>query len=169
MGRFSPRIGISFALLAAFCGAARGQAVTEYGSMTSRSATVANRAHHISDSIGGVWKSLDGKVKGADNTGLQETSPSGTTRRAPVRSRRADTRSARMPRKTYEDPKGIGPGMSYEELVRRFGPPSFGVTTDRGTQTFTYLGRDGGVDLELQDGKVLKVVKPQEIVVVAPK
>ena len=75
-----------------------------------------------------------------------------------------------MARKNYEDPTGIALGMSYEELARRFGPPSFGITTGS-TKTLTYLGKNGGVDLELQDGKVVKVTKPkpQQIATASPK
>ena len=72
---------------------------------------------------------------------------------------------------THEDPSGIQPGVSYEELLRRFGRPDFEVTAGAGTTTLSYLRKDGTIDLELQDGKVIKAAsaKPQEIVVVAPK
>jgi hypothetical protein len=171
MRQSSPRIWISFALVTAFCAAARAQAVTEYGSMASRSATVGGKAHRIGDEIGGVWKGLDARVKGApEHADSQGTPPSGTAPRPAVRSRQAHAGGAPMARKNYEDPTGISPGMGYEELVRRFGPPSFGITTGA-TKTLTYLGKNGGVDLELQDGKVVRVTtpKPPQIAAASPK
>src|SRR5690242_4703747 len=112
MGKSSPQIWMSFVLLAAFCDAAGAQAITEYGSMTSKSSTVAKRAHHISDDIGGVWRSLDGKAKGAaSNTVSQGTPRGGTTRLAVVRPGRAAAVEAPAETKVYEDPAGIQPGM----------------------------------------------------------
>jgi hypothetical protein len=139
--------------------------------MVSKTVGVAKRANSISNSIGGVWKSLDDKVKATDNAGSQEIPQSRATPEPAVRSRRAGNRRPPLAAKTCEDPKGIAPGISYDELVRRFGPPSFAVTTEQGSQTFTYLAKEGNVDIEVADDHVLKVAKvsPQEIAIVAPK
>jgi hypothetical protein len=173
MGRPSPRIWVSFALVAAFGGPARAQAVTEYDSEISRSATTGSKANHISNEIGGVWRSLDKTLKASaeEHVGSQETSSVRTTQRAPRRSisRRAFRSSANTG--TREDPSGIQPGISFAELLRRFGRPDFEVTDSTGTTTLSYLRKDGTIDLELQDGNVIKVAsaKPQEIAVAAPK
>ena len=76
-----------------------------------------------------------------------------------------------MVKRSYEDPLQIRPGMGYEEVVRRFGPPCYGVSTSPDKRTLEYLGKDGGVNIELQGDKVIKVApeKPQEIAVAAPK
>ena len=174
MGKPSPRIWVSFALLAAFGGPARGQAVTEYDSEISRSATTGNKATHISNEIGGVWRSLDKTLKASssdEHVALQETSSGRTTQRAHLRSMSRGASRVPATAATHEDPSGIQPGISYGELLRRFGRPDFEVTAGPGTMTLSYLRKDGTIDLELQGGKVIKVAsaKPQEIAVVAPK
>jgi hypothetical protein len=173
MGKPSPRIWVSFVLLAAFGGPARGQAVTEYDSEISRSATTGSKANHISNEIGGVWRSLDKTLKASseEHVGSQETSSGRTTQRALGRPISRGASRSSVTAATHEDPGGIQPGMSYGELVRRFGRPDFEVTDSTGTTTLSYLRKDGTIDLELQDGKVIKVAsaKPQEIAVVAPK
>ncbi len=173
MGKPSPGIWISFVLLAACGGAARAQAVTEYDSAISRSATTGNKANHISNEIGGVWRSLDKKLKPSseEHVGSQETSSGRTTQRAHSRSISRGALRTSATAATHEDLSRIQPGISYRELVRRFGRPDFEVTAGPGPTTLSYLRKDGSVDLELQDGKVIKVApaKPQEIAVVAPK
>jgi hypothetical protein len=172
MGRRSPRFWVWFVALAAFCGVAKAQAVTEYDSEISKSATTANKANHISSEIRGVWGSLDKTLKAShEDVGPQETSPSRTTQHA--HSRITIQAASRPPAvvAAREDPSGIQPGISYAELVRRFGRPDFEVTAGPGTTTLTYFRKDGGIDVELQDGKVAKVVPPKlpEVAVVAPK
>jgi len=169
MGKPSPRIWISFVLLAAFGGPARAQAVTEYDSEISRSATTGNKANHISNEIGGVWRNLDKTLKASpEHVGSQETPSVRTAPRARPRSISRNGSRVSSTHATHEDPSGIQPGMSYGELVRRFGRPDFEVTAGPGTTTLSYLRKDGSVDLELQDGKVIKVAspKPKEIAVV---
>jgi hypothetical protein len=172
MAGYSSRIGTSFVLLAAFGGAARAQAVAEYGRMARQSSTATAKTYHTSKEIGGVWKSLDKTIKGSqNNTGSREISPAATARVATVRSRTANTKSAPIVGAVYEDPDHIPTGLAYEDLVHRFGSPSFEVTDGTGTTSLSYQGKEGSVDLELQEGKVTKVstVKPREIAVVAPK
>ena len=55
MAKSAPKIAIGVAFMAGFCNVATAQAVTEYGSMASKSSTVGQRANNISKSIGGVW------------------------------------------------------------------------------------------------------------------
>ena len=172
MGKPSSRIWVSFVALAAFGGVARAQAVTEYDSEISRSVTTGRKANHISSEIRGVWHSLDKTLKASqEDVGAQEPPPAVTPQRARGRSTVLVASRPSATATTHEDPSGIQPGISYAELVRRFGRPDFEVTASPGTTTLTYFRKDGSVDLELQDGKVTKVVpaKPQEIAVVAPK
>jgi hypothetical protein len=167
----SSRFWVWFVALAAFSAVARAQAVTEYDSEISRSATTANKANHISGEIRGVWRSLDKTLKASQDVSSQETPPSRTTQRA--RSQVTIQAASRLPAvaATHEDPSGIQPGISYAELVRRFGRPDFEVTAGPGTTTLTYFRKDGGIDLELQNGKVTRVVPPKlpEVAVAAPK
>lgn len=166
----SPRIWIPLMLLAASCGAASAQAVTEYDSVVSRSTTTASKANHIGNEIGGIWRSLDKTLKAPENhAGSKGTTSKGTAQRTPGRSGRRS--GSRPPATVREDLARIQPGITYADLVRRYGPPSFEVTAGPGTRTLTYLRKEGSVDLELQDGKVTKVSsdKPREIAAAGSK
>ena len=61
--------------------------------------------------------------------------------------------------------------MSYQEVVRRFGPPSYQVVTGPGAMAIAYLRKGGNVDLELRDAKVIKVTgaRQQQMAAVSPK
>lgn len=171
MGKSAPKIAMGFALAAGFCGAARAQAVTEYGSMASKSATVGQRANNISKSIGGVWGNLDKTIKSQDRSGAgssQGASQGGTAQHTAVHSRRRNTRTAAS---IHEDPSRIQTGLGYEEVIRRFGPASFEVSTGPGTKTLAYPSKAGGIDVELLDGRVTKVApaKSQEVAVAGPR
>src|SRR5271169_4607657 len=167
MGNSAPKIAIVLVLAGGFCAAARAQAVTEYGSMVSKSATVGQRANNISKSIGGVWGNLDKTIKSQDRGGSGASpgaSQSQTAQRRPVRSRRRNTPTAAA---SHEDPSRIQAGLGYDEVIRRFGPASFEVSTGPGTKTLAYPSKDGGIDVELLDGRVTKVApaKTQEVAV----
>ena len=156
--KVSALIGISFLLLVAFCTAARAQAITEYGSMAGKSATVGKRANSISNEIGGIWGSLDKTIKGSQqHSAPQSTSPGRAAQRAsrPAK-RRTHTASA-----IHEDPARIQTGIAYEELIRRFGPAAYEVTSGPRTKTVVYAGKSGDINVELLDDKVTHVVPPQ--------
>jgi hypothetical protein len=157
MGWLRPQAWISLALLAAFSGGARAQALAEYARSERRSAKAGTRAENASRGAGDVWSRLDQMIK--SGTGSSRAPSTGTTRRTHVRSRRHTAT------KSYEDPNQIRSGMGYEEVVRRFGPPYYGVSTGPDTRTLEYLGKDGGLDIELQGDKVTKVApeKPQQM------
>ena len=171
MGNSAPKIAMGFVLAAGFCTAARAQAVTEYGSMASKSATVGQRANNISKSIGGVWGSIDKTIKSQDrgsSGSSQGTSQSRTAQRTPVKSRRRSTHTAAT---VHEDPSRIQTGLGYEEVIRRFGAASFEVSTGPRTKTLAYPSKNGGIDVELVDGRVTKVAaaKTQEVAAVEPR
>jgi hypothetical protein len=56
-------------------------------------------------------------------------------------------------------------------VIRRFGPASFEVSTGPGTKTMAYPGKNGGIDVELLDGKVVKVAtaRTKEVALVGPR
>jgi hypothetical protein len=139
--------------------------------MASKSSTVGQRANNISKEIGGVWGSLDRTIKSQDGGSSRETSPGRTVQRTPIQYRRRKASGNRGASTNYEDPRRIQPGLSYEELIRRFGPASFEVSTGPGTKTLAYPGKGGDIDIELVDGKVtaVAVAKAQEAAVVRPK
>jgi hypothetical protein len=169
MRDLSPKIGISIVLLTAFCRVAGAQAVTEYGSMASKSATVGKRANSISNEIGGIWRSVDKTINGSKSHASSSRASSGrTTRRTPARGKRPVPAA---PSTAHEDPRRIQPGISYAELMRRCGPAFFEVATGPTTKTVTYAGKDGDIDLELVDGKVTRVITPKsrEVATITPK
>jgi hypothetical protein len=61
----------------------------------------------------------------------------------------------------WEDPSGIETGLSYDELLRRFGRPSLAITSETG-RTLTYSGKGGAYHVELEDEKVASVRKPKK-------
>ena len=63
------------------------------------------------------------------------------------------------PKASFEDPAGIQETMAYDEIVRRFGPPSAKVTAGPGQETLYYSRKDLAVAVTLQNGKVASVRK----------
>ena len=57
--------------------------------------------------------------------------------------------------RTYEDPSLIQPGLEYEQLIDRFGPPLMELTTGPGMKSMMYANLDGSTrTVELLDDKV---------------
>ena len=59
-----------------------------------------------------------------------------------------------QPAHVYEDPRLIQAGIEYDEMVRRFGPPSMVVTTAPGVTTLWYSSHDATSQVEVKDCKV---------------
>ena len=167
-----PLLSISVVLFAAFPDSVRAQAVTEYDGIVHKSATVGGKAHHITDEINGIWGSLDKTArKATENSGAQQiNAPANVTRRAAVRSGAAAPTSRRAGH-GYADPHQIEPGLGYDELVQRFGPPAFGVTAGPGVRSLTYLAKGESIDVDLRDDQVVKVTAPktQESAAASPR
>lgn len=72
-----------------------------------------------------------------------------------VHKRGASAASQRVP--PLEDPRRIPQGIGYDEMVRRFGPPSIAVTDGPGRSSLSYTGRASRVQVEMQDGHVISV------------
>jgi hypothetical protein len=135
-------------------GQAAGQAAVEAGLGAARAATTTAPAKGIGKSMSGLANSLDKAIqagqKGSDApasvTAVRVSSPSGK-KPSPAAS-------------NWEDPSGIQTGLSYAELVRRFGPPSMEITGETGT-SLIYSGKAGTFQLEVRDDKVASVEKPK--------
>jgi len=67
--------------------------------------------------------------------------------------------TAPNPKASFEDPSGIQETMGYDEILRRFGPPSAKVTAGPGQETLYYSRKDLAVAVTLQNGKVTSVRK----------
>ena len=58
-------------------------------------------------------------------------------------------------RRVYEDPRLILAGMSYREVVRRFGPATLVASDVVGTSTLSYSSRGHHVQVEVESGRVI--------------
>lgn len=156
---------LGFLPVVALCPAAIGQAVTEYGLGAGRAATTIAPARGAAGAIAGALEGLS-KAAGAGTSAAssQSTPPSSETRRPVASTTRrrpeakstkpADPPAAAAPAPVYEDPKLIQAGMEYDEIVRRFGPPSMAVTAAPGTSTLWYSSHDTTYQVEMTNGKV---------------
>ena len=73
--------------------------------------------------------------------------------------------------RVHPDPRGIPVGISYKEMIRRFGAPSMKVTDAPGKTTLSYSRRKSRVQVEVENGKVISVtpVKPVQDALVLPR
>jgi hypothetical protein len=141
--------------LTAFGCAASAQTVVEYGGAAGASANGAAHQQKTGKAIGGVWDKLNQTLQGAEASPKAQTAP----RRAATRAKKAAAPAA--PPVVYESLSGIQPGIAYADLIRRFGPPAFEVTTGPHTKALTYAGKEGSIDIDMQDDAVIKVAAPK--------
>ena len=140
----------------AMAGIAYGQATVEAGLGAARAATSTAPAKGLGKSMSGLAGSLDKALKATPSktassaTGIPSAdSPSASTPSA-----------APAPAPSWEDPAGIELGLSYEDLVRRFGPSAMSITS--GTEkSLSYPGKAGTFKVTVQDGKVASIAKPK--------
>ena len=159
MAKFPARDLAAFLLLAGTAyRTAAGQSSVEYGLGASRAPTTTAPARGLGKQIGGLVDSLNHTVK-SQSAGAPETkSPEGPPK--PVRAIKSESKTTSdpaPPTAVYENPQQIPVGVGYEELVRRFGPPSMSITAGAGRTTLSYLGHDGAVEVELEGGRVITV------------
>ncbi len=169
-------------LLATVCPTAVGQAVTEYGLGAGRAATTTAPAGKIASGISGAIANLS-KAAGVDSgtaaPGSASPTPAAPRTAAHKSGRRVQTKQSTLaakaatpeappatpptpaaPAPVYEDPQQIQPGIEYNELLRRFGPPSMSVTTESGTSMLWYSSGNGNYQVEVKDGKVIAPRRP---------
>ncbi|HTX37984.1 MAG TPA: hypothetical protein VME43_23300 [Bryobacteraceae bacterium] len=149
-------LAASAGLWLAMAGTAAGQAAVEYGLGAARAATTTAPARGVGKSMSGLAGSLDKALKGerpASEAHSATTSPAGLAAHS------APSGPASATAAKWEDPGGIAEGLSYPELVRRFGPPSMQITDDAGSK-LTYTGKSGAYHVDVEDDKVTSVRKP---------
>ena len=141
-------------------GAATGQAVVEYGLGAARAATTGAPAKGVGKAVSGLARSLDKAVTAGQQR--SDAEPVAATTAKPVAKTPASssTPTSPMPAPNWEDPSGIQTGLSYGELIRRFGPPALEITSTEG-RSLTYSGKNGAFQLEVQDEKVTSIEKPK--------
>jgi hypothetical protein len=90
----------------------------------------------------------------------KEVEPPRSEPRKTVAANRAPARPPAKPTRrapAYEDPRQIPAGIDYNEMVRRFGPPSMKITDSPLRTTFSYARLGTQIQVELQNGKVISV------------
>jgi len=136
-------------------GAALGQSAVEYAAGAARAATTTAPAKGIGKAISGLAGGLDKAVKG-EQQASEALSPGVAATKKAVATPPASAHVTAPPESAWEDPVGIQPGLSYTELLRRFGPPAMDITDGVG-KSLTYLGKKTVFQLEVQDGKVTAI------------
>jgi hypothetical protein len=137
---------------------AAGQAAAEAGLGAGASSIGTAGAGGVGKAVGGILRGLDKTIKPADAS--SSTSVSKAPSRSTAKPRRA-TPQPPAPPPNYEDAAQIEKGMPLEDLLRRFGPPAMQIANGSETQTMTYLGKSGMVQVELEAGRVVSVAKPK--------
>ena len=154
MARSIAFLSISFPLWLVMTGTASGQAAVEAGLGAANAGTTAAPMAGLGKALSRIAGTPDKTISPSrkDSAG----SPARSTARTV--SRPAASKPAARPE--WEDPDGIQTGLSYAELVRRFGPPAMAITGDLGT-SLIYSGKAGTFQLELRDDKVASIEKPK--------
>jgi hypothetical protein len=139
----------------AMTGIAYGQATVEAGLGAARAATSTAPAKGLGKSMSGLAGSLDKALK-AGTPKAESIAAGAPSANAPS----ATPATAPAPAPSWEDPAGIELGLSYEDLVRRFGPSAMSITS--GTEkSLSYPGKAGTFQVTVQDGKVASIAKPK--------
>ena len=168
------RVGL---LLVVLPGLVAGQAGVEYATGASRAATTAAPAQKAGKAIAGAFENLTRTLESSDNSNPAARGAA----TAPSRSSKASRKSQIGPRQagsgatqpkaelSFEYPSGIQESMEYDEILRRFGPPSMKLTTGPGEETLSYVRKDLVVDVMARNGKITSVRKTGGAVQAAAK
>ena len=136
-----------------------GQAMVENALGAGRAATTTAPAGNLGKSINGLANGITEALKGAKGAGTNSSGVSSESAR-PTTTHGTEI-PAPKPGSTFESPMQIQEGMAYEDVIRRFGPPNLQITDGPGSKSLAYSSKDGGVKVEVQDGKVSSVEKPK--------
>ncbi|HEY1337390.1 MAG TPA: hypothetical protein VGF59_07755 [Bryobacteraceae bacterium] len=147
-------IGLLTAALAlAFPASVSAQAMVEAGLGAGRAAVTGAGARSAGGAISGAWAAVDQAIKPGAQP--QSTSASSSVSRVTATvtplSKATAARAAGPP---PEDPAKIRAGLSYDELLRRFGPPS---TEANGGEVRTL--QYGAIQVDVENGTVSTVTK----------
>jgi hypothetical protein len=134
---------------------AGAQAMIEGALGASRAATTAAPAKGVGKSLSGLAGSLDKVLK----AGAAEQQSSSSATLTPASQPVLTAANAPQPESKWEDPSGIETGVTYEDLLRRFGPYSM-VISDSTQKTLTYRGKAGYFQVRVEEGKVASIEKP---------
>ncbi len=157
MARSIGFLPISFSLWLAMSGTAAGQAIMESGLGAARAATTAAPAKGVGKSLSGLAGGLEKALKAQSPASAEQPSVAAAT--PAVRTPATAASAAPAPESNWEDAGAIETGITYEELLRRFGPYSMAIS-DSTQKMLTYRGKAGVFLVTLQDGKVNAIEKP---------
>ena len=157
MARWIAFLPISFSLWIGMPGTAAGQAIMEAGLGAARATTTAAPAKGVGKSLSGLAGGLEKALKAQSAGSVEQPPAAATTPAAQAPLTAANTPPA--PPSTWEDADAIEVGITYDELVRRFGPYSMAIS-DSTQKVLTYRGKTGTFQVKLQDGKVSGIEKP---------
>jgi hypothetical protein len=160
MRRLCLLFAASLAASLVFTAPVYGQAAAEAGLGAAASSLGTAGAGGIGKSTAGILNSLN---KTLNPNGATTSSP--TTTRTTTRTRAARKSAAApapaAPPPVYEDALQIDKDMEYADLLRRFGPPAMQISNGSEGRTLTYVSAGGTVQVEVQGGRVMSVVKPK--------
>jgi len=147
-------------------GTAAAQATLEYGLGAAHGSMSAAPATSVGGIFGGLEKLFNSAVKPNSEAG-PAAKPAAPARKAAAKPTPAAAaikvprqEPALSPKPRWEDPAGIQTGMSYADVVRRFGPPALAITGDQG-RLLTYSGQSGPLQLQVQDEIVISIQRPK--------
>ncbi len=141
----------------AMAGIAYGQATVEAGLGAARAATSTAPAKGLGKSMSGLAGSLDKALKA---TPSKDASTAVDIPSASTASAIAASAAPAAPAPNWEDPGRIEVGLSYDDLVRRFGPSAMSITSGS-DKSLTYPGKSGMFQVQVEDGKVTSIAKPK--------
>ena len=166
MARSIACVAVASALWMTMTGTAAGQAAVESSVIAAGTSTAAASAAGIGGAISGLASTFEKTVRAGQqdsdaNSIIVISAPAAGKRSSTAaRKRLRSTDTPPAPAKKWEDPGGIQAGLSYGDLVRRFGPPSMEIVGDEG-RSLTYSGPNGAFQVEVRDEKVASVEKPK--------
>ena len=143
-------------------GIASAQTMVEYGLGAGRAATTTAPAAGIGKALSGLAEkagaTTDAAGKAAKSGSAGTASPAGASSKTTAAGTAAAPAGAATAK--WEDPAGIEAGLSYADLVKRFGPPSLEISGETG-KTLTYTSKAGSYHVDIADEKVAEVRRPK--------
>lgn len=121
------------------------QATVEHSAISGATSTLAGAAGNAAKAIDGALQKLDGTLDAATKraAGPAQAKTSAAKNRASAAAPAAPPAEPLKPARVFEDPAGIKAGLSYADLLSRFGEPAMQITGDNGEQTLFYSRKDG--------------------------
>ncbi len=166
MIRFGAFLAAILLAISLFPRTAAAQSLPEYSAGTAGTLGTAGASSGIGKSISGVVGNLE-KTMPADASASKPQSAPVARRAAAAAKPKADAVASKPadplapPAPKYEDPAQIQVAISYDELLRRFGPPSMEITTETTARKLLYMAPAGSIHVEVVDGIVTVAPKPK--------